>query len=540
MTSNPVVWAIHALPLPPSAPGPCQSVVGPPYYSLTALELARGNDVQIFSTSTITLFGSESIVGRSLLIEVDDDLSVCTNIGYGGAGTLLWAPFRSDDIIVGDVFLWQHFNQSTASIFVNMTTTSPASSLTWSILSSEGSVCNSTRTYVYNQTTAEGVVCNGTQCAVGDLSGRNGDLVVAGGAVQQFVTDRALPLGAVEGLLLAVGTEERSSCATIQPYLPLHVVAEVEGEGRVELTQLSPLEATHVVVTGLEGVDYTIHDLPPRAGRDCNNTGEIFNPREVDSILQGSTWDFYPFGDISGKFRDSSYSDPYLPLFGRESVVGRALVVTRSGLISGCGLTQHAGEVVWMTATLSTPGFSGTITFTQPAGNPFADTVITIETDITADVEVFSVSPPSSTPTAVALNTTAVVISVTLSPSAMSRTELPPQTSLPSFLLPLPSSALPPASPQSTLLSLPLLTSTPLPLPASTPPMPEGSGLMESNILLPLESTVSVGGGGGGRRRRRREAAAEFSWSLRQWDGSTVPEDCSQLSIIGRYAGREL
>ena len=578
MTPEPILWAIHTFPFPPSASYPCQSAIGPPYHNISDVELLSVQEKQTFITGNITLLGNNSIIGRSLLIRLNNS-SVCANIGYASADTILWAPFRSENIAIGNVFLRQHANQSFASIYVTLTTKAP--SLPWSILS-EASECSNSSD-IYNPTGMDGEGCsrsNWLQCAIGDLSGRNGELVVEGGAVEQLVTDPDLALGAVTGLTLALGGEGAVSCATIQPYPPLQVVAEA-GPVRVELTQRSPLEATRVVVTGQEGVEYAIHTLPP--GASCSNTGEIFDPRRVGARVQGSTLDSYRFGDLSGKSRGSSmYFDPYLPLSGLDSVVGRTLVVTRANLVSECGLLQYAGEVVQMVAVLVMEGFSGTITFTQPAGNPLVDTVITIETNISAEVELFSSTVPASTsmasstpsmaassPVMRASSTQPGMASPAPSPAPSPSSAVTPplsdspssslvmttdlETSLASFLYPFPFSASPFTTftspfpspsitplPSPSITPLPSPSLTPLPLPSSTPLMPGGSGLMESDILMPLESSVVMGGGGKRRRRREAATAAQFSWSLRQWDGNALPDDCSQLSIIGRSAETEL
>ena len=559
-------WAVHVLPFPPSIPEPCQSAVGPLYHNLTLTALTASGDLQQFSD--LSLFGTESIVGRSLLIRVNETVSVCANIGYpDDEGALLWAPLRAA-VSTGNVFLRQHSNEATASAYVSMTTTSPTHFLEWAILTSADSACNSSDT-PYNPGSVDPGTCsqdNQSQCAVGDLTGRNGVLEVQEGAVRLFLTDPLLPLASLQGRPLAVGVMGGSSCASLQSYQPLRVEAEVEGggvSGRVEFSQLSPTEQTQVIVSGLEGEEYAVHYLPPGAGGDCSIVGEIFDPRGVGSNLRGGTADFYPFGDLSGKFEDSAmYSDPYLPLSGRDSIVGRSLVVRRNGELSGCGLIRYAGAEVQVSVSFSASGFSGTITFTQPGGNPFADTIITIETNITADVELFpsTTSTLTSTPslTFPAPSTPSLTFPAPSNPSltfpAPSTPSLTfPAPSTPSLIFPAPStpspvfvsatgipsqSEIPPSPSTPVTPELSPETSFPsllLPFPSSTPLGPVGSVSDESSMLLLPLQTMSM------RRRRRREvvrrdttAAAEFSWSLRQAAGDSVPTDCSQLEVVGR------
>ena len=533
----PIPWAVHRLPVPIPIPDSCQSVAGPEYRNLADLMLSE--TMENYSTNDITLYGGNSIVGRSLVINLGRPGCICATINYLSPVPLLWAPFRNNAITNGNVFLWQHPDQSFSSIYVNLTTRAE-SLLPWAITSA----------------------CSGM--GNGNLGVRNGNLTVSDGVIHQLLTDPGLTLGAVEGQMLVVGETGDVSCVTIVPYVPLSVVGEVGGGGGVEMTQRSPLDLTMVTVSSeLKGLQ--IHNLPP--GPDCSDTEGIFDPREAGLDSVGETFDFYPFGDLSRKIGTSlMYSDPYLSLSGGESVVGRSLVVfEEDGSISGCGLLRYASDVIEMRATLSMAGFSGTITFSQSAENPLSDTVITIETDITAEVEEFSItttpsltSTPSTTGTPSTISTPStnrtVITSSTLSPSGTPLTTSaslttsqklvspsptafitlstvpPPNTSVPTLLLPYPTSSLPPMS-SEVLLFPSTLSDILLPLPSPSPsPSPS------SSLLMPVSSSVIVGGGIGRRRRsgRRREVVGEYSWTLRQWDSSALPDDCSELPIIGR------
>lgn len=74
----------------------------------------------------------------------------------------------------------------------------------------------------------------------------------------------------------------------------------------------------------------------------CGDTGKHFNPFNVDKSSsppngQGSS-DQYEVGDLSGKYGDlamktevaGSFVDPSITLFGRLSIVGRAIVIHKS------------------------------------------------------------------------------------------------------------------------------------------------------------------------------------------------------------------
>ena len=474
-----IPWAIHTLPLPPSAPDPCLSVVGAVYRNLPELSELKHS----YSSDGIALFGPESIVGRSLVINIihSQNLSICATINPPNTVNVLWAPFRNYDITNGNVFLWQQ------TMYFNLTTDRSSSSLTWT-----------------TSTDTVGGACTGDSGTVCEWSGSVN--VSDDVRVQQVVTVPGLD--AAENYSLTVGGEGSTSSTPLRPYHPLVVVAEVEGEGGLELRQRTPLDWTEVIVTGgLADRNYSIHTLPPDKG--CTGTRGVYNPRNVNSSMGGETFDLYPFGDLSRKFENEAiYFDPYLPLSGSESVVGRSLVVMNGGSIEGCGLLRYAGEAIQMQATLPMDGFSGTITFSQPANNPLADTIITIDISISAVVELFSSTPSSATP-----SPSLTLPPLTPSPSFSSVTHTPLTISLDS---PQPLSETP-----SPSLLMPFTTSLPLLMPSTT----------DFFFFMPSSTPIMTGAPTTSERRRRRREAAEsdalFKWSLRMFD--SLSGDCGLI-----------
>ena len=448
------------------------------------------------------------------MIKSINSSSVCANIRPPTNTMVFWAPFRSNNITNGNVFLWKQ------TIYVSLVTDAPSSSqLPWAILSSV-SDCVIAPGNIYNPNEVDGDCSteNPAECAVGNLTGRIGPLEVKNGAVEVVVTDPGLEQAGGERLMLAVGEEGDTRCAIIQAFPNLTVVASA-GEGRVMLTQPSPLDWTQVTLNGPQDFEFEIHSTA-----DCESTGGIFDPRgaEPDPPM-GSTLDFYPFGNLTGKAGGQvmNYADPYLPLTGGDSVVGRALVVRRTdGSISGCGLLHYDDDIIQMRAVLEMEGFAGTVVFSQPANNPLSETIITVETNISAEVEVFTPisSLPEATPTTTPpLATTSILASVTPSP-ATSRTELSSSLS-PSLLMPYESSS--------------VVLATFLPSPA---PMPSSSVFLlmpDTTDTFTPDSTVTPGQQG---RRRRKREVGEYNWSLRQWDGSVsdVPQNCNDLPLVER------
>ncbi|CAI8040466.1 hypothetical protein GBAR_LOCUS22547 [Geodia barretti] len=496
-----VQLAIHSLPFPPSSPNPCQ-LVGPVFR-----DVGTANTQGSMNCTNISLYGRESIVGRSLMITaINNSLSIyiCANIRPPTNSMVLWAPFRSNNVTNGNVFLWKQ------TVYVSLVTETSSSELPWAILSPT-SECAIAPGNIYNPDGVSGECSsdNVSGCMEGDLGGKNGCLSVENGSVRAVVNDPGLDISGVEGLILAVGTQ----CATIQTFPSLRVVG-VAGEGGVVLTQSSPLDATEVNLTGSNGLTLEINTLPPRT--ECSSTEGIFDPRGAGSPSQGSTLDFYPFGNLTGKAGGRVvYSDPFLPLTGDDSVVGRSLVVKRTdGSISGCGILQYDDYIIEIRADLAIEGFSGIVVFSQRASDPFSQTIITVETNISADIEVFTPTPMrtslEATPTTTFLIATTNVLS-TPSPT--------PSSLSPSLLLPYETSSVVLAT-----SPFPLLSSSPFPLLSSSPVL-----FLMPDTFTPV-STVAPG-----QQRRRRRETGEYNWSLRQRSGgvSGEPEDCAQLPIIG-------
>ena len=467
---------------------------------------------QNFSFANLTLFGTESIVGRSLLITVDNT-PVCSNIGYPEGTLLLFAPFRTQ--LVGNVYLRQHGDSSTTSISVSLTVTGPTSLLQWAILPSADSECTiSGMAYSLGGVAVGGEDCspmNQSACEVGDLGGKNGNLTVEGGEVRELITDTNLPLAGLAGLPIAIREEGGSAaCAVLLEYRPVSAVAEVSGgggAGRVEFEQISPTDLTMVSVSGLEWREYWIGQLPPRQDSDCNSTGGIFDPRGVGSS-QGLTGDSYQFGDLSGKFGNSTmYSDPYLPLTGRDSIIGRSVVTDSAQL---CSPIRYSGPVERITFSVASADFTGTLTLTQPADSPYADTIISVETNFSPDIQVSSSSVSSQ-------------VIPTATPSSLTPSQAP---STPSLLMPFPSS--------------PPLPSSTVPITSSSIPMVDDSTILMPMVMLEQTPVME----GGGRRRRdngddtgrvkRADMSLQFSWSLRRLPAGGFVSDCSNLDLIGR------
>lgn len=108
------------------------------------------------------------------------------------------------------------------------------------------------------------------------------------------------------------------------------------------LWQKSKFEATNVhsnAETMQSDITLGLHEMPSipkiyktsfNKNNDCLGIGSVFNPsgKLFPSTTERLTQDQYAVGDLSGKYNyDSSSWDIFLPLFGRNSVIHRSLVV---------------------------------------------------------------------------------------------------------------------------------------------------------------------------------------------------------------------
>ena len=522
-------WAIHSLPLYPlSTPDPCSLVVGTVYRDLSEHSIGDQPIISI-SNDVITLYGNDSIVGRSLVITESPTLTVCASIGPGMETMVTWASLRSNGIANGNVFLWQQSNRQLTTIFVSITTMTNISSLILSIVSDCTSIQN------------------------GNETGQNWNLTVEeGGIIQQLISTSDLIN--TEGLILSLRDDVDNNtiiCTTIQSYIPIHVVGDIDGYGNVILlTQQSPLHPTEVYFTIVR--ELTINTLPPTTSEGCSHTGGVYDPRGVtlEEEEERGTLDTYAFGDISRKSNKSSvYSDLYLPLSGMDSVVGRALVLKEdNGDVSGCGFLRYAGELIEMRADLIINDISVIITFIQSPSNHFTDTIITIVTNITTDTPPSIVIPSSPIVPSTMVTMDTMVPSLVPSPMMSSPMMSSPSTPTNNNIPPTTSDTISRPSPTSYIQtvdtsSLPTLL-MPLELsitPSFTYPQQTSSTvflLMPDSIIDQTTTTQSVVGGGGmmmmnGGKRKRE--VGEFNWSLRQWNNpNTIPDNCEDLTIIGR------
>ncbi|XP_050951372.1 uncharacterized protein cusr [Labeo rohita] len=176
-------------------------------------------------------------------------------------------------------------------------------------------------------------------------------------------------------------------------------VVNMQGiKGSFIFHQPSPFELTTIVVN-LTNLNrrvgpYHVHQFPlpqmtsPSAG-SCsnNNVAGHWNPFNVNTQApaypppKGSTHDLFEVGDLSSRHGSlentndfqATFTDWNLPLFGRNSIVGRSVVIHMPNSTRfACASIGYPGEV-----TVAKAAFRGlvvgTVLFTQLSGDPYSD-----------------------------------------------------------------------------------------------------------------------------------------------------------------------
>ena len=195
------------------------------------------------------------------------------------------------------------------------------------------------------------------------------------------------------------------SCAQIQEISPKTGVARFEHDGirgHIKIRQVSPFHPAilSVKLRGLHDVagSFHIHQFPVPTRHDqdhvtCSQTGGHFNPYNIDKSSSPSTAtgtvDQYEVGDLSGKFGDltgrervqGTFVDPSLCVFGKNSVVGRSIVIHHSPVPSRwvcANIELEHRPMMTAVATFTYP-VGGRVMFRQEMDNPLGDTSVFVE-----------------------------------------------------------------------------------------------------------------------------------------------------------------
>lgn len=383
-----------------------------------------------FVDRSVALFGGRSVIGRVVVVYLPGDVLACANIAYPESGVNAVAPFRNiQNMYFGNIWFREvvlpraSSDMDQTAVFADLVTTSTnVNSLghNWHVHDNpvgNGSMCGAAGPH-YDpegkfQVANYSYFCsplNQSACEIGDLSGKSSPLDFSNSTSQLFYHDINLPLeGNSEGFSIlnrSVVVHERNSgparlaCTDIGVLPRRQAIAsfDVEGVvGHILFVQATPFDSTNVRVL-LEGLEqnaegYHVHETPVGTTQtDCGAaiTGGHFDPWMVGGSPTGNftTSDDYEAGDLSGKFGqlsnqsfiNVSVTDPFIPLFGRDSVIGRSIVIHRPGGARWvCANVTHLQPTVTLVATFNSSEVQGQVVFTQLREDPLSEAAIFVE-----------------------------------------------------------------------------------------------------------------------------------------------------------------
>ena len=296
----------------------------------------------------------------------------------GESTQLRSAEARFTSPVAGSV--WFTSNADETNIFTNLVHVSgdgKSSSHRWQLFITDvldtdsdihGSGCDFLQ-ILYDTKKSTGEGCSKedpSKCRDGDLAGKFGKVKVSRREsmfTKAYFHDVSLVLPELEGtarslfvVLYEAGTDKDNffACAKVRE-VKTKVATAAFGhdavKGDVTFQQVSPFFPTKssVRLRNLQhkAGSYHVHQYPvaydKRDNEDnpCMRTGGHFNPFDIDSTTSpksGGSMDKYEVGDLSGKYGkltdldefENEVFDPMITLFGKNSVVGRTVIIHNS------------------------------------------------------------------------------------------------------------------------------------------------------------------------------------------------------------------
>jgi Cu/Zn superoxide dismutase len=380
-----------------------------------------------FTDNTLPLFGKNSIEGRAIVIHASDGSRMsCASVGFPAEIATAVAHFDGG-VLTGSIMLRQVASDpsSETSVTVDLKYAIPDPKVTydhkWHIHVSPiasgnnmgSTLCTSAGGH-YNPLSVDPSLCAGldrdtataaqygTTCEVGDLSGKHGKLTIGDGKYQ--FTDANLPLtgpNRVTARSIVIhamnSTGPRMDCASLDfKYRTVEARFTNGGVGGTITFQQAYSTANTTVKVDLVNVEnnpnkWHVHKFPQATKDDCgpDSVGGHYNPLNVPlpypsgSCVDGTC----EVGDLSGKhgkitsatFKES-YDDASLPLFGKNSVVGRSIVIHASdGARMACAdIAYPSSAPTRIVVTTFVAPLKGTITFMQLADDPRSETSVLV------------------------------------------------------------------------------------------------------------------------------------------------------------------
>ncbi len=365
------------------------------------------------SDDHLPLYGQYTILGRSVVLHFSNGSRyVCANIDPNNSDDPVraYVPLRGG-IIFGDISIIQYTNNSTL-VYSKLFNTVPVSlNHSWHVHTNRVSVddigCASAaghyNPHAIDTTGNYSTLCSSAtplQCEVGDLSGKGDTLSFNNNFGQTLYTDVQLPYTPVNDVTIANrsivihqrnGGSDRIACGNIVERNIREASAEFNNQkginGVIKFKQASPFSLTEIDIElyGLNDIisEYYVYETPPSDSVDVYNkclseyTGNIWNPSNSNQDPIGNLSSKY--GPLNGDSYIDTFTDSNIPLFGRNSIIGRSIVLHHKNSSRWvCAKVMYDTPTVEATARLNISGIPVEFRFVQPANDPFADTTITI------------------------------------------------------------------------------------------------------------------------------------------------------------------
>ncbi|KAL4232370.1 hypothetical protein ACF0H5_009938 [Mactra antiquata] len=402
-----------------------------PDFSIGSASVTSGQGTLV--ANGMDLSGTKSIEGRSFLITDSASLTICATIEADADYITAFAHLPAH--IGGSVVFRQQDNTPNADTFIYLDLyflgdVKPAT-LSWQI--NEGVVkmdidattditdrCGSTIKGLYNPDGSTGDACttdDHSDCKIGNLTAKHGAITMqTSGKTKAFYGDLKLPLSNERSIigktLVFMNGDSPFACANIIEYPYVNAVAKFSNQGvtgQFMFYQKSPLDPVKInanlnnLQARAGGYHVHLYPVPQRVTEsdtvcDATSVAGHYNPFNVivDSGYPApatTTPDKYEVGDLSGKFGtlatknnfNENLTDPYLQLFGKNSIVGRSIVIHKDetgGPRWICSTIRQAGNVEMKTAYVRfTFPVIGYMVFKQPKDMWYMDTQIYVELD---------------------------------------------------------------------------------------------------------------------------------------------------------------
>ncbi|XP_074600091.1 superoxide dismutase family protein Rsod [Brevipalpus obovatus] len=390
---------------------------------------SKMNENQIFVDHEVTLKGRKTAWSSSIIITKDgSNQAGCANIFNEGEVRSARAIFNQADFVGTIIFRENEFGDTIiiSNLFHATNDFKINSQHDWKILVTDvfdtrrESKCN----YLQDLLDPDNVNdknCSESDhlsCKMGSMSRKHGKITIfkvnSRTSKQKFI-DTNLPLSLLTGsrdlyvvLYKKEGKNQVLGCAKIDLITPKEVKALVDMDGvkgYIGFSQSFPTDPT-IVTIKLEnnrhrGYFLHVHQfpVPPRMTADddlcsINAIGPVYNPTKVNT--QGSrplngqgTADQYMIGDLSGKHGHlldddkgnvmQIHVDLKLPLFGRNSIIGRSLAINKAdGSTWVCATIGYPGPMITAVARFHFP-VVGSVIMRQEVDKPRTETTVLVD-----------------------------------------------------------------------------------------------------------------------------------------------------------------